>query len=142
MDHSPNDFPELENNWANTYATTYQVPTENKLQRKTYDIGSSSTNGSLQINWKEEGLVQSSFTPTPYVSHHHKKDYEILCNHCLMITKNNLPPRTVSPVPSSLPHRQEEMSVENVSSRPCSIRIKRRQIIDNQTTLPPRQNVV
>ncbi|GJR15148.1 hypothetical protein Tco_0797800 [Tanacetum coccineum] len=37
---SPNDFPEPENNWANTYATTYQVPTENKLQRKTYDIGS------------------------------------------------------------------------------------------------------
>ncbi|GJT60258.1 hypothetical protein Tco_1003791 [Tanacetum coccineum] len=36
----PNDFPELENNWANTYATTYQVPTENKLQRKTYDIWS------------------------------------------------------------------------------------------------------
>ncbi|GKA85838.1 hypothetical protein Tco_0807492 [Tanacetum coccineum] len=35
-----NDFPEPENNWANTYATTYQVPTENKLQRKTYDIGS------------------------------------------------------------------------------------------------------
>ncbi|GJT26416.1 hypothetical protein Tco_0906691 [Tanacetum coccineum] len=28
------------NNWANTYATTYQVPEENKLQRKTYDIGS------------------------------------------------------------------------------------------------------
>ncbi|GJX87264.1 hypothetical protein Tco_0339278 [Tanacetum coccineum] len=27
-------------NWANTYATTYQVPEENKLQRKTYDIGS------------------------------------------------------------------------------------------------------
>ncbi|GKB46886.1 hypothetical protein Tco_0897639 [Tanacetum coccineum] len=38
--HPPNDFPEPENNWANTYATTYQVPTENKLQRKTYDIGS------------------------------------------------------------------------------------------------------
>ncbi|GJX40065.1 hypothetical protein Tco_0255055 [Tanacetum coccineum] len=35
-----NDFPEPENNWANTYATTYQVPTENKLQKKTYDIGS------------------------------------------------------------------------------------------------------
>ncbi|GJU27733.1 hypothetical protein Tco_1166354 [Tanacetum coccineum] len=35
----PNDFPEPENNWANTYATTYQVPAENKLQRKTYDIG-------------------------------------------------------------------------------------------------------
>ncbi|GJW09705.1 hypothetical protein Tco_1575532 [Tanacetum coccineum] len=36
----PNDFPEPENNWANTYATTYKVPEENKLQRKTYDIGS------------------------------------------------------------------------------------------------------
>ncbi|GKF43712.1 hypothetical protein Tco_0130264, partial [Tanacetum coccineum] len=36
----PNDFPELKNNWANTYAMTYQVPAENKLQRKTYDIGS------------------------------------------------------------------------------------------------------
>ncbi|GJV92246.1 reverse transcriptase domain-containing protein [Tanacetum coccineum] len=36
----PNDFLEPKNNWANTYATTYQVPTENKLQRKSYDIGS------------------------------------------------------------------------------------------------------
>ncbi|GJY76086.1 hypothetical protein Tco_0481202 [Tanacetum coccineum] len=36
----PNDFPEPENNWENTYATTYHVPAENKLQRKTYDIGS------------------------------------------------------------------------------------------------------
>ncbi|GJZ68804.1 hypothetical protein Tco_0632354 [Tanacetum coccineum] len=36
----PNDFPEPENNWANAYATSYQVPVENKLQRKTYDIGS------------------------------------------------------------------------------------------------------
>ncbi|GJT21180.1 hypothetical protein Tco_0891117 [Tanacetum coccineum] len=36
----PNDFPEPENNWANAYATTYQVPAKNKLQRKTYDIGS------------------------------------------------------------------------------------------------------
>ncbi|GJV51041.1 hypothetical protein Tco_1446782 [Tanacetum coccineum] len=36
----PNDFPEPENNWANAYATSYQVPMENKLQRKTYDIGS------------------------------------------------------------------------------------------------------
>ncbi|GKE34022.1 hypothetical protein Tco_1453344, partial [Tanacetum coccineum] len=36
----PNDFPEPENNWANAYATTYQVPAENKLQRKTCDIGS------------------------------------------------------------------------------------------------------
>ncbi|GJY21562.1 hypothetical protein Tco_0394128 [Tanacetum coccineum] len=31
----PNDFPEPENNWANTYATTYKVPEENQLQRKT-----------------------------------------------------------------------------------------------------------
>ncbi|GJU79301.1 hypothetical protein Tco_1276371 [Tanacetum coccineum] len=36
----PNDFPEPETNWANAYAITYQVPMENKLQRKTYDIGS------------------------------------------------------------------------------------------------------
>ncbi|GJW89990.1 integrase, catalytic region, zinc finger, CCHC-type containing protein [Tanacetum coccineum] len=36
----PNDFPEPKNNWANTYATTYKVPAENKLKRKTYDIGS------------------------------------------------------------------------------------------------------
>ncbi|GJV11334.1 hypothetical protein Tco_1352875 [Tanacetum coccineum] len=35
-----NDFPEPENNWANAYATSYQVLAENKLQRKTYDIGS------------------------------------------------------------------------------------------------------
>ncbi|GKF00577.1 hypothetical protein Tco_0023927, partial [Tanacetum coccineum] len=35
-----NDFPEPEHNWANAYATTYKVPEENKLQRKTYDIGS------------------------------------------------------------------------------------------------------
>ncbi|GKC10059.1 hypothetical protein Tco_1001669 [Tanacetum coccineum] len=36
----PNAFPEPENNWANAYATTYHVPTENELQRKMYDIGS------------------------------------------------------------------------------------------------------
>ncbi|GKF47571.1 hypothetical protein Tco_0137373, partial [Tanacetum coccineum] len=36
----PNDFPEPEHNWANAYTTTYKVPDENKLQRKTYDIGS------------------------------------------------------------------------------------------------------
>ncbi|GKC65089.1 hypothetical protein Tco_1097687, partial [Tanacetum coccineum] len=36
----PNDFLEPENNWANTYATTYKDPEENKLQRKMYDIGS------------------------------------------------------------------------------------------------------
>ncbi|GJV85556.1 hypothetical protein Tco_1525454 [Tanacetum coccineum] len=34
----PNDFPEPKKNWANAYAITYQVPAENKLQRKTYDI--------------------------------------------------------------------------------------------------------
>ncbi|GKF50632.1 hypothetical protein Tco_0147099, partial [Tanacetum coccineum] len=34
----PNDFLEPEHNWANAYATTYKVPEENKLQRKTYDI--------------------------------------------------------------------------------------------------------
>ncbi|GKA00937.1 hypothetical protein Tco_0673602 [Tanacetum coccineum] len=36
----PNDFPEPEHNWANAYATTFKVLEENKLQRKTYDIGS------------------------------------------------------------------------------------------------------
>ncbi|GKG21948.1 hypothetical protein Tco_0384543, partial [Tanacetum coccineum] len=36
----PNDFPELEHNWANAYAIMYKVPEENKIQRKTYDIGS------------------------------------------------------------------------------------------------------
>ncbi|GJR66525.1 hypothetical protein Tco_0012590 [Tanacetum coccineum] len=35
-----NDYPEPKNNWANVYATTYQDPEENKLQRKTGDIGS------------------------------------------------------------------------------------------------------
>ncbi|GJV79603.1 hypothetical protein Tco_1515473 [Tanacetum coccineum] len=35
-----NDYLEPENNWANVYATTYQDPEENKLQRKTGDIGS------------------------------------------------------------------------------------------------------
>ncbi|GJS13259.1 hypothetical protein Tco_0407731, partial [Tanacetum coccineum] len=35
-----NDYPELENNWENVYATMYQDPKENKLQRKTFDIGS------------------------------------------------------------------------------------------------------
>ncbi|GJX22985.1 hypothetical protein Tco_0227430 [Tanacetum coccineum] len=36
----PNDFPEPEHNWTNAYATTFKVPEENKLQRKTCDIGS------------------------------------------------------------------------------------------------------
>ncbi|GKB95967.1 hypothetical protein Tco_0982104, partial [Tanacetum coccineum] len=36
----PNDFPEPEHNWENAYASTFKVPKEKKLQRKTYDIGS------------------------------------------------------------------------------------------------------
>ncbi|GJW86700.1 hypothetical protein Tco_0162040 [Tanacetum coccineum] len=36
----PNDFPKPKINWANTYATTYKIPAENQLQRKTYDIRS------------------------------------------------------------------------------------------------------
>ncbi|GJS34586.1 hypothetical protein Tco_0532968 [Tanacetum coccineum] len=36
----PNDFLEPEHNWANAYASTFKVLEENKLQRKTYDIGS------------------------------------------------------------------------------------------------------
>ncbi|GJX93276.1 hypothetical protein Tco_0347862 [Tanacetum coccineum] len=36
----PNDFQEPEHNWANSYASTFKVPEENKLQRKTYDIES------------------------------------------------------------------------------------------------------
>ncbi|GJS48369.1 hypothetical protein Tco_0598490 [Tanacetum coccineum] len=36
----PNDLPEPENNWANALATTYKDPEENKLLRKTCDIGS------------------------------------------------------------------------------------------------------
>ncbi|GJX47689.1 reverse transcriptase domain-containing protein [Tanacetum coccineum] len=35
-----NDYPKPENNWVNIYSTTYQDPEENKLQRKTGDIGS------------------------------------------------------------------------------------------------------
>ncbi|GJY12748.1 hypothetical protein Tco_0382057, partial [Tanacetum coccineum] len=36
----PNYFPEPENNWANAFSTTYQDPEENKLLRKTGDMGS------------------------------------------------------------------------------------------------------
>ncbi|GJW90064.1 hypothetical protein Tco_0167617, partial [Tanacetum coccineum] len=39
-DHDNAHIQEPENNWANTYATTYKAPAENKLQRKMYDIGS------------------------------------------------------------------------------------------------------
>nr|GEY75060.1 hypothetical protein [Tanacetum cinerariifolium] len=36
----PNDFPEADNSWANAFVTIYQDPEENKLLRKTYDMGS------------------------------------------------------------------------------------------------------
>ncbi|GJW44176.1 hypothetical protein Tco_0072975 [Tanacetum coccineum] len=36
----PNDLPEPENNWANALANSYQDPKENKLLRKTRDMGS------------------------------------------------------------------------------------------------------
>ncbi|GJW03349.1 hypothetical protein Tco_1562205 [Tanacetum coccineum] len=40
----PNDLPETENNWADALAKTYKDPKENKLLRKTRDMGSF-------INW-------------------------------------------------------------------------------------------
>ncbi|GJR31257.1 hypothetical protein Tco_1107489 [Tanacetum coccineum] len=49
----PNDFPEPEKNWANAYATSYQVPAENKLQRKTYDIAFHKNNVFLQFQMDE-----------------------------------------------------------------------------------------
>ncbi|GJY92936.1 copia protein [Tanacetum coccineum] len=36
----PNDLPKTENNWANAIAKTYKDPEENKLLRKTRDMGS------------------------------------------------------------------------------------------------------
>ncbi|GJV93155.1 hypothetical protein Tco_1540968 [Tanacetum coccineum] len=36
----PNDLPEPENNWTNALANSYQDPEENKLLRKTSDMGS------------------------------------------------------------------------------------------------------
>ncbi|GJV02057.1 retrotransposon protein, putative, unclassified [Tanacetum coccineum] len=46
-----------ENNWANTYATTYKVPEENKLQRKTYDIGSRSQMRIRSVIMSRKGLT-------------------------------------------------------------------------------------
>ncbi|GKE44982.1 hypothetical protein Tco_1472266 [Tanacetum coccineum] len=40
----PNDLPEIENNWVDALAKTYKDPEENKLHRKTRDMGSF-------INW-------------------------------------------------------------------------------------------
>ncbi|GJX86256.1 hypothetical protein Tco_0337030 [Tanacetum coccineum] len=57
----PNDFPEPENNWANTYATTYKVPEENKLQRKTYDIGSFIKWFCRRTGKKDEKLCKPDF---------------------------------------------------------------------------------
>ncbi|GJS13386.1 hypothetical protein Tco_0407858 [Tanacetum coccineum] len=36
----PNDLPEIENNWANAIANVHKDPEENKLIRKTGDMGS------------------------------------------------------------------------------------------------------
>nr|GEW35662.1 retrotransposon protein, putative, unclassified [Tanacetum cinerariifolium] len=36
----PNDLPELENNWANSFATSYNDPEENKLLQKNGDMSS------------------------------------------------------------------------------------------------------
>ncbi|GJV50624.1 hypothetical protein Tco_1446365 [Tanacetum coccineum] len=72
IDHSlpSNDFPEPENNWANAYATSYQVPAENKIQRKTYDIvsyinGSANEHerrSSAKLIWKKPGSSDSCGT--------------------------------------------------------------------------------
>ncbi|GJT00575.1 hypothetical protein Tco_0821744 [Tanacetum coccineum] len=53
--------PEI--NWANTYATTYQVPAKNKLQRKTYDIGRTTRSGNYSTTilfQQESGLSSNS----------------------------------------------------------------------------------
>ncbi|GKA23431.1 hypothetical protein Tco_0709393 [Tanacetum coccineum] len=52
----PNDFPEPENNWANTYATTYKVPAENCFQRRRKILGHSSK---WFCNEQEEEALQS-----------------------------------------------------------------------------------
>ncbi|GJZ08058.1 hypothetical protein Tco_0542341 [Tanacetum coccineum] len=69
----PNDFPEPEINWANTYATTYQVPTENKLQRKMYDIGNpeghqipQNINEPLPLGGPPSQVTKSKKLPYPY----------------------------------------------------------------------------
>ncbi|GJY15373.1 hypothetical protein Tco_0385795 [Tanacetum coccineum] len=43
MMRRPFQLDQTRNNWANAHATSYQVPAENKLQRKTYDIGEIAT---------------------------------------------------------------------------------------------------
>ncbi|GJV14479.1 retrovirus-related pol polyprotein from transposon TNT 1-94 [Tanacetum coccineum] len=60
----PKDFPEPENNWENTYAATYKVPKENKLQRKTYDIGS--YHQMVCRQQKEEGSAKADFRKTTF----------------------------------------------------------------------------
>ncbi|GJU42209.1 retrovirus-related pol polyprotein from transposon TNT 1-94 [Tanacetum coccineum] len=51
----PNDFPEPENNWANTYATTYQVPRRTSFKGRHNDIRSFIQNGSTDEQ-EEEAL--------------------------------------------------------------------------------------
>ncbi|GJY24520.1 hypothetical protein Tco_0398178 [Tanacetum coccineum] len=65
----PNDLPEPENNWANALANSYQDPEENKLLRKTSDIGSFIKWYCKQIGKKKlskadlEGLAFKVVTP-------------------------------------------------------------------------------
>ncbi|GJX13932.1 hypothetical protein Tco_0205690 [Tanacetum coccineum] len=122
-----NDFPKPENNWANTYATTYQVPTENKLQRKTYDIGFISTNV-LQLTGKRisfTALVQISPGPVPslmtpgYIS-------------------SGLVQILVSPTPY-VPHPR--MTRDPIATIASFLKDKSHRY-DNSDPVPPRQNVV
>ncbi|GJW85174.1 retrovirus-related pol polyprotein from transposon TNT 1-94 [Tanacetum coccineum] len=117
----PNDFPELENNWANTYATTYQVPTENKLQRKTYDIGSF-------IKWfcRQTGKKKLCKADLEDVDSEHfdrddntrddneetKPDPEEIYNHRSLISYNQLPHPVkesfITTFTTHLPHYKEQ----------------------------------
>nr|GEV58336.1 hypothetical protein [Tanacetum cinerariifolium] len=49
----PNDLPEPENNWANVLANSFKDPTENKLLRKTGDMGSFITSFCNRIGKKK-----------------------------------------------------------------------------------------
>ncbi|GJX04716.1 hypothetical protein Tco_0190632 [Tanacetum coccineum] len=56
-----------ENNWANAYATTYQVFAKNKLQRKTYDIGSTASSSSSQnVAFISENINNTNDVSTAY----------------------------------------------------------------------------
>ncbi|GKE29942.1 hypothetical protein Tco_1445326, partial [Tanacetum coccineum] len=72
-----NDYPEPENNWANVYVTTYQDPEENKLQRKTGDIGSfikwfykqtgkkKLCKANLEVNPEGHRILRNVYEPLP-----------------------------------------------------------------------------